>query len=462
MNKRNTSALPQLASMQVGQASFWFRDIGHGGPTHPALAENIDVDVAIVGGGNTGLWTAFYLSQVAPHLSVAVLEAEFCGFGASGRNGGFLTRDMYWPRGEAAAYREMVAANLDSVNQFVDVFDSREIDIGQRRVGSLSITTTAAAWERLRSSTLLSGDELLDRAELSQRILVAGQEGAVFDPTVVRIHPAKMVTALRRLVEERGVQIYESTRVSAIGRGTVRTTTGHTVTAGHVVMATEAYSSSIDHRPRRIVPINTSMVVTEPIPQAVWDQIGWGGREMLDERRHGVLYSQVTEDGRLALGGRGRPYKFGSATDSAGEADEKTAEALRADIVRLFPSMAELSIDHLWCGSIGVPRDWRPSISAYPEAKLYRATGYVGNGVALTHLAGKTVADLIAGNSSPLTRLPWVNRESKSWEFEPLRYIGINGMYSLYGVADNRERGRSDDPKTSKIAQFASLISRKP
>jgi len=185
--------------------------------------------------------------------------------------------------------------------------------------------------------------------------------------------------------------------------------------------------------------MNSSMVVTEPLPASVWKQIGWDGFETLSDEAHAYMYAQRTADGRIAIGGRGVPYRFGSATDQLGVTPPSTAAALGEVVRRMFPAAADARLEHAWCGVLGVPRDWCASVTYDAPSGLGWAGGYSGHGVAASNLAGRTLADLVAGTPSPLTSLPWVGHHSRTWEPEPARWAGVHGLYALYRLADRLE-----------------------
>lgn len=455
--------MTEVRAAHNGEVSFWIRDSGGRPERRPPLTESTSTDVVIVGGGFTGLWAAFYLKQQAPELDVTILEREFCGYGASGRNGGYVTPRLYWPKGRAenAARARMHELAVESVEEIWRILEREGIDAGQRRSGALMVATNpaqAAGLARMR----LGGDEVrLSADELAARVRVAGARSGIFESTTFRVHPGSFVRGLLNTVEALGVRFYEGTAVREIQPHRVVTDDGLTVRSKHILRATEGYTASLKGLKRRLLPLNSAMIVTAPLEPEVRERIGWFGGEMLDEAAHAVAYSQITDDGRIALGGRGVPYRYGSGTDTNGVTAEKTARDLRDVLTRLFPDTARTPIDHLWCGVLGVPRDWRPSVGYQASTGVGWAGGYTGNGVAAANLAGRTFADLVLGNDSELVSSPWVNRVSRNWEFEPLRWIGGNFVYGSYGFADRLE-ARSGSSKASPLASFASFISQKP
>jgi glycine/D-amino acid oxidase-like deaminating enzyme len=210
--------------------------------------------------------------------------------------------------------------------------------------------------------------------------------------------------------------------------------------------------------------MNSSMIVTQPLPDAVWDEIGWDGAETLADGAHAYCYAQRTSDGRIAIGGRGVPYRFGSRTDSAGETAPQTVEALTHLLHDMFPAAREVPIAHAWSGVLGVPRDWCATVGLDPVTGLGWAGGYVGDGVTTSNLAGRTLRDLILGHDTSLTAMPWVGRRVRQWEPEPARWIGVHALYRAYRLADARESrtagtGQASSAATSRIARVADVIS---
>ena len=252
------------------------------------------------------------------------------------------------------------------------------------------------------------------------------------------MQPAKLVAGVAAAVERRGVRILEQTRATSIEPGVVTTERG-VVRAGRILRCLEGYTAGIRGQRRTWLPMNSAMIVTEPLPEPVWQSIGWAGAELLGDNANAYCYAQQTADGRIALGGRGIPYRFGSRTDVDGQTQEWTIESLTGILHGMFPATRESRIDHAWCGVLGVPRDWCASVTFDASTGLGWAGGYVGSGLTTTNLAGQTLADLVLGRDTDLVRLPWVNRGVRRWEPEPLRWLGVRAMYGLYREADRRE-----------------------
>lgn len=458
----------RTTGLENGQVSFWYRAIGVP-ERRPALPGSLDVDVAIVGGGFTGLWTAYYLKKAQRDLRIAVLEKEFAGFGASGRNGGWLSSEppgqlrryakaRGWPAA-VALQKEMFA----SVDEVVAVAASERIDADIQKDGLLHVATNEAQARRMlgRVTDLRRagwGPEdlhALDSDGLAARVRVADGTAALWSPHCARIQPAKLVRGLASAVERLGVAIYEGTEVMEIRpheavsqRGTVRAT--------YVIRALEGFTASIES-PRLWLPMNSSMLVTAPLPESAWEQIGWRGAELVGDEAHSFSYIQRTADGRIAIGGRGIPYRFGSHWDEAGETRSATLKQLTRTLGQLFPAARGVAIEHTWSGVLGVPRDWCAAVNLDRRSGLGWAGGYVGHGVTATNLAGRTLRDLVLDEDTELTRLPWVGRHVRRWEPEPLRWLGVRGLYLAYRAADRQERAGGSS--TSPIARLADRIS---
>jgi len=450
------------AGVPNGGVSFWYTQVGLPAPS-PPLPGDRDCDVCIVGGGLTGLWTAYYLAMASPGLRIIVLEAEFAGYGASGRNGGWLSAELAGsrrayatgPHGQAGVDR--LAAELRAtVDEVIGVCGRYGIDAEIVRNGVVYVARSPAQLERLKAEAEPGGGgRALTAAETRERIAVAGALGGWYDPDCARVQPAKLVRGLARVVGGLGVTVYEQTRVTALGPGRARTPHG-TVRATYILRCLEGYTAGLAGHRRSWLPMNSAIVVTEPLGAERWAAIGWANSELLGDNAHAYCYAQRTADGRIALGGRGVPYRFGSRTDVDGITQRRTIESLRTTLARLFPAAADVPLAHAWCGVLGVPRDWCASVGLDPRTGLGWAGGYVGSGLTATNLAGRTLRDLVLGEPTDLVDLPWTNWRVRAWEPEPLRWLGVRGLYALYRHADRREdRGL---PRTSRFGHLATTL----
>ncbi|MHA7174173.1 NAD(P)/FAD-dependent oxidoreductase [Arthrobacter monumenti] len=450
-----------------GQVSFWYAGQGLPEP-RPALDGDISADVVIVGAGYTGLWTAYYLKKAQPRLRVVVLESRFAGFGASGRNGGWLTNSITGGRGQYVKDhgRDLVGRFQTLLNETVDeviaVAETEGIDAGIAKGGELNVARNPAQLRRLQKSAdeeeewPEAGTTLLSAAESRARVNVAGTLGGIHHPHCARIHPARLVRGLAAAVEQAGVRIYEDTAVTEITTGRVLTERGD-VSAAYVVRATEGFTANLKGSHREWLPMNSSMIVTEPLSDGVWSEIGWAQFDTVSDMAHAYMYAQRTSDNRIALGGRGVPYRYGSRTDTDGATQPETIAQLTGILRGMFPAAAGAQIDHAWSGVLGVPRDWKATVGLDRKSGIGWAGGYVGTGVAASNLAGRTLRDLILHPGSELTAMPWVNRRVRQWEPEPLRWIAVKSLYRAYAAADKAEStGRKT---TSPLATAADLVS---
>ncbi|MCT9932806.1 FAD-binding oxidoreductase [Planotetraspora sp. A-T 1434] len=451
-----------------GEVSFWYRSLGLPVPGDP-LDGDREADVAIVGAGYTGLWTAYYLKKAQPSLRVVVLEKEFAGFGASGRNGGWLTGalagspERYAETHGPEAARRLQRAMFATIDEVIRVADEEGIDADIVKGGLFNVARGPAQAARLREE--LAGQRewgwteddvrLLSPGEMDSRLRVAGAVSATWSPHCARIQPAKLARGLAEAVRNLGVEIYERTAVTEISRGRAVTERG-TVTAPYVLRCTEGFTATIPGHHRDWLPMNSSMIVTEPLPESVWASIGWENRELLGDMAHYYMYAQRTADDRIAFGGRGKPYLYGSRIDDRGHTHGWTVDALWELLTSFFPAAGSSRVAHAWSGVLGVPRDWCSTVRVDHATGLGWAGGYTGHGVTTTNLAGRTLCDLVLGRETELTGLPWVDRRVRAWEPEPLRWLGVHSMYRLYRLADAREsRGMA---RTSSLARIADLI----
>ncbi len=439
-----------------------------GRPTRrPALDGDTTVDVCVVGAGFTGLWTALHLVREDPSLRVLVVEAGYPGFGASGRNGGWCSALFPLPlealtarHGRDAALR-MTAACREAVDDVERLASEEGVDVGFRKGGTVVVARGPAGLQHARHDVASAaadpgtGLELLDADGVGEHVRVEGALGGTWTPHCASLHPFRLVTGLAEAAERRGVRVVESTRALAVRRGEVRTDHG-TVTCSHVVLATEGYTPLLDRTRRRsVAPVYSLMVATQQLPQRVWDQIGLERGQTFSEHQNLVVYGQRTVDGRIAFGGRGAPYHWGSAVRPGFDQDPRVHRGLAALLRRYFPVLADvpggatrlagIGIDHTWGGPLGIARDWHPAVRLDPDTRIAWAGGYVGDGVALSQLAGATLADLVTGRETSRTALPWVGHRPRSWEPEPLRWLGVNAGLLMARAADAHER-RSGRP----------------
>lgn len=432
--------------------SLWWDGLPDPITVRQPLPGGLDVDVAVVGGGLTGLWTAYYLTEADPSLRIAVLERDVVGFGASGRNGGWCSAlfavssdrlDKVAGPGSGEAMRQAMVATVGEVGKVVA---TEPIECGFAPGGTVVLARSGVQLQRARDEVAaarrsgIPEDDLrlLSAAEAEAMVGATDVLGGTYTPHCAALDPARLVRGLASVVEARGVAIYEQTEAHMIRSGGVETSRG-TVRAGTVVRATEGYTRTLEGEERTLVPVYSLMIATEPLPDSFWAETGLGRRETFADHRHLVIYGQRTADGRMAFGGRGAPYHFGSAIRPEFDGDAGVHEAIHQTLVGLFPALADAAITHRWGGPLGIARDWFSSVGLDRATGLAWAGGYVGDGVSTTNLAGRTLSDLILGHDTDLTALPWVGHQSPRWEPEPLRYLGINAGLLLAAKADRAE-----------------------
>ncbi len=447
--------------------SFWHDTVPGSLEPRDPLQGDLDADVAIAGAGFTGLWTAYYVKKARPELRVVVCEREIAGFGASGRNGGWCSAlfpaslsklDRMGGRDAAIAMYRAMQQTVDEVGAAVA---AEGIDCHWAKGGTVQLARSAVQLERARAEIAEAREfgfgpedlDLLDRDAATAIAAADGVLGGVYTPHCAAIHPSRLARGLAEAVRRHGVALHEATPVTRIEPGALVTPAG-TVRARHVIRATEGYTPQLPGEHRTVMPVYSLMIATEPLPDAVWERIGLAARPTFGDLRHMIIYGQRTADGRFAFGGRGAPYHLGSSIRPAYDRVPAVHAALRRTLAELFPVLADFKVTHTWGGPLGIPRDWCASVGLDPATGLGWAGGYVGDGVATTNLAGRTLADLILDQDTPLTRLPWVGHRSPRWETEPLRWLGANAGLQLMSFADRQEA------RTGRPSRAADLFGR--
>jgi glycine/D-amino acid oxidase-like deaminating enzyme len=451
--------------------SFWLETAEDDLSPRPPLDGSTQVDVAILGAGMTGLWTAYYLLSQQPSLKVAVVEKEIAGFGASGRNGGWLSPGFpvslpelerrFGTRAAKDLYLEMV----HTVNEVLRVLEAEGIDAHQEQAGSIrmargphqlpSVESGLKTYERLG---LAEYAQPLDAADIAERVRVTQALRGIYNPTTAVVHPARLVRGLARAVEHKGGTIYEQTRVLDYEAGaTPRLMTARgDVRANVVVLAGEAYLSQLPKQSRALIPLYSLITMTEPLTDDQWAEIGWQQRWCIGSSRYTVDYLSKTKDGRIVFGGRGAPYHFGSKIADSYDQHEPTHTMLQNMAREWFPALRNTQFTHSWGGPLGMPRDWMPSMSYDPAEGIAWARGYTGQGVATANLSGRILTDLITGSGSALVYLPPVNYQNQLWEPEPLRWLGVRFVQSGYVELDRKAERTGRPPTGRSVAEMLS------
>jgi len=415
-----------------------------------------DVDLLIVGAGFTGLWTAWFHSQLEPGRSILVIDSEEVGHGASGRNGGWCSSYLPMSLDRIATLSDVSTATRlqrimhSTVDQIGDFATRHGIDCDWAKGGAITAARTPQQETRLRDMVeearrFALGDEHvrpLDRNETERVVRMNGARRSVLQPACAAIHPGKLVHGLAEALRRRGVSIIEGVRLTELAPrvATVRAAgTSTRIRAGSIALCTEAWTSGFADRKRGSIPLYSMMIATEPIPRETWDEIGLDQRTVFADGRRLIIYGQRTADDRIAFGGRGASYHWGSRIESRFDFDDEVAGHLRRQLVELFPVLSDTVITHHWGGPLAAARDWTMSVEWDQRTGLGRAGNYVGDGVASSHLAGRILAEAMLGLDTEHTSLPVLGHRSPRWEPEPLRWLGINAMTKLAGSIDQRE-----------------------
>ena len=440
--------------MSYRSVSYWFDSLGAEPAPRSTLPGDLEVDVAIVGGGFTGLWTAYYLMRADPSCRVAVIERETAGFGASGRNGGwcvalihglkeFFERDPQ----SGAALRKAIKASVDEVG---DVCRVEGIEADYHKGGGLALATNTQQAERLREGLEYEREigwteediRWLEPDEVTDHIRIASPHGGTFSANMAAVNPAKLARGVADAAERRGASIYEGTTALEVQPGRVHTSHG-TVRAPRIVMALDAHATLLPGGRRNLMPIYEHMIATEPLSDRVWEEIGLAERGLFGDCSRLFTYAQRTADNRIAIGGRNFDYHFGSAIEARFESNARVDQFLVDSLREMLPQLGEFSVTHRWGGVLGIPRDFISAISFDEKTGIAGVSSYAGEGVCPSNLAGRTLCDIALGRNTPLTELPWVGHQSPRWEPEPLRWIGAQTARALLVASDRaEERGR--------------------
>jgi glycine/D-amino acid oxidase-like deaminating enzyme len=462
---------------RYADVSYWLESAGDLAP-RPPLDGTTECDVAVLGAGYTGLWTAYYLLKRRPGLRIVIAEAEIAGFGASGRNGAWCAPDLNISMDRLAhlhgkdAARRVQQATYHAVDEVGRVDAAEGLGAGFHKGGELilargphQVAAIEAAFREYERFGFGDRYRLLDATDVAEKIRVAGAVRGLWSPAAAVIHPGKLARGLAGLVERMGARIVERTPVTdfraAVGRsgGPAGTAPAALVTprgeirASVIVLAGEAYLVRLARLHRQLVPMYSLIVLTEPIDDARWAEIGWAGREVVASARLSIDYLSRTEDGRILFGGRGAPYRLGSPIKDAYDRHGPTHAMLREFVREWFPALRDVGFSHAWGGPLGMPRDWHPTISFDPRTGIAGARGYTGHGVSTANLAGRTLADLITGERTPLTELPLVNHRSPDWEVEPLRWLAIRYAQGAFARLDRQSEATGRPPTGRSLAE---------
>ena len=450
--------------------SFWLETSGDNLTPRPALGQSIDVDVAILGGGYTGLWTAYYLLCADPGLKVAVIEKEIVGFGASGRNGGWcsskfpVTPAMLEQRYGGERARALMVAMNGAVNEVFRVCQQESIDAHFHKGGILTLARGEHHLPSLRSAFDAYGRlglsqqyQLLSADQARERVCVTNTCGALYASENASLHPGRLVRGIARAIEKRGGVIYERTEVVNFeGKSSPRllTAAGEIRARKAVVLAGESYLTRLARLHRVVLPVYSLIVLTEPLTEPQWAEIGWRNRESVASCNYTVDYLTRTADGRILFGSRGAPYRFGSRISDGQDRHSETHSHIKDTVVEWFPMLKGVKFTHEWGGPVGMPRDWMPMATFDPATKIATARGYTGQGVSTTNLTGRILAELIADRRTELSQLPIAQRRSPLWELEPLRWLAARYMQNAFLRIDAAGKQGKRRPKDAFLAEY--------
>ena len=451
--------------------SLWWDGLDAPLTPRPALAGDLTVDIAIIGAGYTGLWTAYYLKTRAPHLNIAVLEAKRAGFGASGRNGGWVMGAVlgedrlvgHLPEPQRRESWALLHAIPDEVGR---VTTQEAIGCDFRKGGTLYCAARYPEQEtRLRgwlNELYAEGYQESDAwwlppEELSQQLRLQGALGALYTPHCATIQPAKLARGLAVAVERLGVRIYEHTPATGWAPGQVQTAQGK-VSADWVIPAVEGYAASLPPLGEYQLPVQSLLIATEPLPADIWAGIGLARGQSFSEFSRQVTYGQRTADDRLVFGARGG-YRFGGRLRTDFPLTEAEEGLRRHLLTALFPQLRDVKITHRWGGNLGMSRRFQPHMLLDRRNRIALSGGYGGEGVGAANLGGRTLADLILGQDTPETRQPWVIQDRplrqalRRWEPEPLRWLGYNAIIASFTHEDQVLANPSSPPWRRQLAQ---------
>jgi glycine/D-amino acid oxidase-like deaminating enzyme len=446
------------------QRSLWLDELSDDLAPRPALEGEVHCDVAIVGAGFTGLWTAYYLKQHSAKLDIAIIEREIAGFGPSGRNGGWVSAGL---AGSAAIYeRDSTRGDVTralretyrAVAEIGSVIAKENIDCGFRQRGAITVATSRPQLQRVRDHVMSQrqlgaseeDEQLLGPSEVLSYLRIHGAIGGSFTPHCARVDPARLVRGLAVACERAGVRLYEQTPALRIEPGMIRTPAG-TLSADIVLRATESYTTALPGHSRSYLPLYSLMIATAPLPTDAWRELEWEDGLTVRDRHHLFFYAQRTPSGRIAIGGRGAPYRLRQPIREAHERDDGVKRRLQRALEQALPTIGNAEITHQWGGPLAVPRDWSMSITFDRARGFGWAGGYSGHGVVASNIAGRTLAAAVVCRESELLSLPWVNHRSRSWEPEPLRWVASQAIVRTLAAADRYEDRHDRSARRTKL-----------
>ncbi len=416
---------------------------------NPPLKEDIAVDVAVLGGGFTGLSAAYYIRSISPHKRVVVLEAKGCGNGASGRNGAMvltMTADRYMHFSSAPAIdKKIYDLTAENIRTLSKLSAATGIDCELETNGALQVLGTSEDMQAAKAyvqqaRSLGMPVEFWDKQRLVDAIGTEVYEAAFFDPNGGHIHPMKLVHVFKAAAENTGAEIYENTTVASIEEGRenlLHTSSGHSIKAKSLVLATNAFTSRLGFFRNSIVPVHEYVAVTQPFSEQQLAEIGWRKRVPFNDSRTEVFYLGLTEDGRIHIGGGSPSYFFNGGVGDASNGASHFAQ-LQRELVRIYPSLSGVKFEAGWNGVVDWSLDESPSVGCTGSNKnIFYGLGYSGHGVNLTSVFGRIIADLEAGREQPWKQFPFLNARLDYVPNEPFRWLGAQTELAWYRLTES-------------------------
>jgi len=406
-----------------------------------SISKNDSFDVVIIGAGFSGLWSAFHLKQFQPNLKIAIFEKEYVGFGASGRNGGWASAEYPTSSNRLIkengleSYKNLRTAITKSIDEISEIAKSNNWQIDYAKGGALVFARGNAQLSRI-SKEIDDEHQLLNKSQTTELINIPSALGSVFTPHCAALNPFKLVRALADHLEKLGVMIYEQSSVSQIRDKQVEVN-DFDVNCTFSIRATEAFTPR-KWMGNRQIPIYSLMVATEPLSNEVVKEIRNAQRATFQEACHLITYAQITSDNRLALGGRGVRYKLFSRLSERSEIDNRMHSALERRARSWFPQIANTKFEYRWGGAVALTRRWQAYLNFDQATGRAEIGGYVGDGVTLSYLVAKTLAEKMSNIKT--ANLPFIDQGIGRWEPEPIRYLAVNAGFKATVLADYEEK----------------------
>jgi glycine/D-amino acid oxidase-like deaminating enzyme len=475
--------------MKHTRHGYWLEEAGEVAPL-PELVGDVSADVLVIGGGYTGMWAAWQVKQLEPEASVVLLESEICGYGPSGRNGGFCNvmwfslpnmRQRWGDAGGLAVAR----ASREAIAGIESFCREQEVHTWFRRGGYLQVSTAPAhdgIWDEALavSRELGEGDAVqpLSSSGVAERCASPAFRGGAFYPDAATVQPARLALGLRERLLMAGVEIYEHSPVCRLtadcsfvppiggtslqhraGGGAIAQTDRGTVRAGAAIVAIGGAAKAPGAPLRDTLTVTSShIVLTEPVPDLL-EEIGWTGGECITDSRALIDYFRTTPDGRIAFGWGGGRIAMGARLRGRAELDRDVVSGAAARLREYFPGLAGRRLTHAWGGPVDASPTHLPIVVPLPGGNAFTAAGYTGNGVGPSHMVGRTLASLALDRRDEASRLPFVDPAPRHVPPEPFHWLGGETIRRALISKENAElSGRRPHPVSSLISQLPKLV----